>query len=111
MNCAQFVSGQPGPELPALKFVTDPASATLLSPSARSQSNQHAKRMYTREQSNPGTAKLQLRVFDSLCLGVVAPLRLLVNSLSPNSAYSAYSAVKKPANQNRTKSEPPPRCR
>jgi hypothetical protein len=28
-NCAQFVSGQPGPELPAPKFATDPICPPL----------------------------------------------------------------------------------
>src|SRR5687767_14396108 len=62
--------------------------------------------MYTREQPNPGTAKLQLGAFLSPLLSAFASLRLCVNSLSPTSAYSAYSAVKKSANQNRTESEP-----
>src|SRR5687768_7056664 len=49
MNCAQFVSGQPGPELPALRFVTDPVCPPLFC-FARPEQNQHARTMYTNRQ-------------------------------------------------------------
>ena len=50
MNCAQFVSGQPGPELPALRFKTDPICLPL-SCSARLDQKHHAQTMYNDDDS------------------------------------------------------------
>jgi hypothetical protein len=49
MSCAQFIFGQTGYELPALRFLTDPICPPLFC-FARADPNHHARIMYERSQ-------------------------------------------------------------
>ena len=82
MNCAQFIFGQSGYELPALRFLTDPICPPL-SCSARTDQNHHAQTMYNHK----------TLIIPALRLTAVAPLRLNFRSGRSRSKHSKTPAV------------------
>jgi hypothetical protein len=110
MNCAQFVSGQPGPELSASTFVTDPICPPLSCSQRVTDPNQHARIMYIHEhQTPPHFAALRLGVF---ALKSRIPHGPRIFRLFPGKGILPNQTGTK-SNRNRTEIEPKPnhRCK